>query len=242
MIVANDIRQAHSCGALSNGSNFLTVRPSTRGTPLSIQYLRAFAGWPHPAPLARRVSLCACAQLLHPAGGSNGVTRCVYLNNANTLRTTGPNRSRWHSPKAWSVWPNSCGQFGRALTPGTRQPAQCHRGDAYGHTHSLFHTRTPFDWMCCQRSLYRSTESSAVAPPRIAKARERASVRTRTPRLPRRIKRGTGYFCTSKSSILLTLTARKSACTAFIADVGNAPPTSAWQLTIIKKTTQKAAN
>jgi len=29
---------------------------------------------------------------------------------------------------------------------------------------------------------------------------------------------------------------------AFVADNGNAPPTSAWQLTIIKKTTQEAAN
>jgi hypothetical protein len=34
-------------------------------------------------------------------------------------------------------------------------------------------------------------------------------------------------------------TSKKLACTAFVADRSNAPPSVAWQLTIIKKTTQK---
>jgi hypothetical protein len=46
----------------------------------------------------------------------------------------------------------------------------------------------------------------------------------------------------SKGSARIIATSKKLACTAFIADAGNAPPTSAWQLTIIKKTKQKASN
>jgi hypothetical protein len=46
----------------------------------------------------------------------------------------------------------------------------------------------------------------------------------------------------SKGSARILATSKKLACTAFVADPGNAPPTSGWQLTIIKKTTQKAAN
>jgi hypothetical protein len=46
-----------------------------------------------------------------------------------------------------------------------------------------------------------------------------------------------GHF--SKGSARIVATSRKLACTAFVADPANAPPTSAWQLTIIKKTTQK---
>jgi hypothetical protein len=46
----------------------------------------------------------------------------------------------------------------------------------------------------------------------------------------------------SKGSARVLSTSKKLACTAFVADISNAPPTSAWQLTIIKKTTQKAAN
>jgi hypothetical protein len=46
----------------------------------------------------------------------------------------------------------------------------------------------------------------------------------------------------SKGSARILATSKKVACTAFLADVGNAPPTSMAQLTIIKKTTQKAAN
>ncbi len=37
-------------------------------------------------------------------------------------------------------------------------------------------------------------------------------------------------------------TSKKLACTAFVADNGNLPPVSAWQLTVIAKTKQKAAN
>ncbi len=51
-----------------------------------------------------------------------------------------------------------------------------------------------------------------------------------------------GIGTISKGSARILATSKKLACTAFIADNGNAPPTSAWQLTIIKKTTQKAAN
>ncbi len=43
----------------------------------------------------------------------------------------------------------------------------------------------------------------------------------------------------SKGSARILATSRKLACTAFVADQGNAPPTSSWQLTIIKKTKQK---
>ena len=46
----------------------------------------------------------------------------------------------------------------------------------------------------------------------------------------------------SKGSARILATSKKLACTAFIADVGNAPPTSMVYLTIIKKTKQKAAN
>lgn len=46
----------------------------------------------------------------------------------------------------------------------------------------------------------------------------------------------------SKGSARVLATTKKLARTAFIADTGNAPPTSAWQLTIIKGTRQKAAN
>jgi hypothetical protein len=46
----------------------------------------------------------------------------------------------------------------------------------------------------------------------------------------------------SKGSARVLATSKKLACTAFIADTGNAPPTVAWQLTIIKGTKQKAAN
>ena len=49
---------------------------------------------------------------------------------------------------------------------------------------------------------------------------------------------GTGFG----SSARILATSKKLACTAFVADPGNAPPTSMVQLTIIKKTTQKAAN
>jgi hypothetical protein len=46
----------------------------------------------------------------------------------------------------------------------------------------------------------------------------------------------------SKGSARILATSKKLVCTAFVADPGNAPPTSAWQLTIIAKLTQKAAN
>ena len=46
----------------------------------------------------------------------------------------------------------------------------------------------------------------------------------------------------SKGSARILATSKKLACTAFVADRGNAPPTSAWQLTIIAKLKQKAAN
>jgi hypothetical protein len=46
----------------------------------------------------------------------------------------------------------------------------------------------------------------------------------------------------SKGSARILATSKKLACTAYIADTGNAPPTSAWQLTIIAKLKQKAAN
>src|SRR5206468_1530703 len=47
---------------------------------------------------------------------------------------------------------------------------------------------------------------------------------------------------TSKGSARILATSKKLACTAFVADAGNAPPTSSWQLTIIAKLKQKAAN
>src|SRR5437879_9411372 len=45
----------------------------------------------------------------------------------------------------------------------------------------------------------------------------------------------------SKGSGRILATSKKLACTAFLADPFSAPPTSMAQLTIIKKTTQKAA-
>ena len=46
----------------------------------------------------------------------------------------------------------------------------------------------------------------------------------------------------SKGSARILATSKKLACTAFLADDGNAPPTSMAQLTIIARTKQKAAN
>lgn len=46
----------------------------------------------------------------------------------------------------------------------------------------------------------------------------------------------------SKGSARILATSKKIACTAYVADRLNDPPTSAWQLTIIAKTKQKAAN
>ena len=51
---------------------------------------------------------------------------------------------------------------------------------------------------------------------------------------------GGGFM--SKGSGRILATSKKLACTAFLADVGNAPPTSMAQLTIIAKLKQKAAN
>lgn len=45
-----------------------------------------------------------------------------------------------------------------------------------------------------------------------------------------------------RGSARILATSKKLACTVFIADIVNAPPTSAWQLTIIAKLKQKAAN
>ncbi len=47
---------------------------------------------------------------------------------------------------------------------------------------------------------------------------------------------------TSKGSARILATSKKLVCTAFLADPGNAPPTSMAQLTIIAKLKQKAAN
>jgi hypothetical protein len=46
----------------------------------------------------------------------------------------------------------------------------------------------------------------------------------------------------SKGSARILATSKKLVCTAWVADDGNAPPTSSWQLTIIAKVKQKAAN
>ena len=46
----------------------------------------------------------------------------------------------------------------------------------------------------------------------------------------------------SRGSARILATSKKLICTAYIADVTSAPPTSAWQLTIIKGTKQKAEN
>ena len=50
-----------------------------------------------------------------------------------------------------------------------------------------------------------------------------------------------GFGCTRGSARILA-TSKKLACTVFMADIGNAPPTSMAQLTIIAKLKQKAAN
>jgi hypothetical protein len=46
----------------------------------------------------------------------------------------------------------------------------------------------------------------------------------------------------SKGSARILSTSTKITCTAFVADSFNAQPTIGWQLTIIPKTKQKAAN
>jgi hypothetical protein len=51
---------------------------------------------------------------------------------------------------------------------------------------------------------------------------------------------GTGALANGSARILAT--SKKLICTAFVADDGNAPPTTGWQLTIIAKLKQKAAN
>ena len=43
----------------------------------------------------------------------------------------------------------------------------------------------------------------------------------------------------SHGSARILATSKKLVCTAFVADIGNAPPTTAWQLNIIAKTKQK---
>ena len=43
----------------------------------------------------------------------------------------------------------------------------------------------------------------------------------------------------SQASARILATSRKLICTAYIADLGNAPPTSSWQLNVVKKKTQK---
>lgn len=49
-----------------------------------------------------------------------------------------------------------------------------------------------------------------------------------------------GFF--SKGSARILATSKRLVCTAFVADFAGSPPASAWQLTIIAKTKQKAAN
>ena len=46
----------------------------------------------------------------------------------------------------------------------------------------------------------------------------------------------------SKGSARILATSKKLVCTAFVADRGNDPPQTSWQLTIIAKLKQKAAN
>jgi hypothetical protein len=46
----------------------------------------------------------------------------------------------------------------------------------------------------------------------------------------------------SKGSARILSTSKKLVCTAFVADITNAPPTTSWALTIIAKLKQKAAN
>lgn len=48
-----------------------------------------------------------------------------------------------------------------------------------------------------------------------------------------------GVGSISKGSARVLATSRKLVCTAFVADQSNAPPTSSWQLNILKKKTQK---
>jgi len=48
-----------------------------------------------------------------------------------------------------------------------------------------------------------------------------------------------GVGLLSQGSARILATSKKLVCTAYIADTGNAPPTSAWQLNVIKKTAQK---
>jgi len=43
----------------------------------------------------------------------------------------------------------------------------------------------------------------------------------------------------TRGSARILATSKKLVCTAFVADIGNAPPTTAWQLNIIAKTKQK---
>ena len=45
-----------------------------------------------------------------------------------------------------------------------------------------------------------------------------------------------------RASARILSTSKKLECTAFVADPGGAPPGASWQLTIIAKTKQKAAN
>ena len=45
-----------------------------------------------------------------------------------------------------------------------------------------------------------------------------------------------------QGSARILATSKKLLCTAFVADATNAPPTTSWQLTIIAKLKQKAAN
>src|SRR5207244_1057249 len=47
---------------------------------------------------------------------------------------------------------------------------------------------------------------------------------------------------TGNGSARILSTSKKLACTAFVADFANNPPTTSWQLTIIAKLKQKAAN
>jgi hypothetical protein len=45
-----------------------------------------------------------------------------------------------------------------------------------------------------------------------------------------------------EGSARIIATSKKLVCTAYVADVDNSPPTTSWQLTIIAKLKQKAAN
>jgi hypothetical protein len=48
-----------------------------------------------------------------------------------------------------------------------------------------------------------------------------------------------GGCLTSKGSARIVATSKKLLCTAFVADIGNDPPTTSWQLTIVKQKKQK---